>query len=181
MGVFFFAHLGGGSQMVLPWRPRTPLKPLLLGTVLPDLVDKPLYYLATWLCGKHSAATRFLGCTRNLGHTALFLLLWLAVGWKTRSEGCLAVALGVATHDLLDWVEDFICFSHDPSSEMLAFFFPFTGHFGHYGPPNAVAHLLTAFNPFRLTTELIGLALLVLLWQQRQRAARKMGTGKRTA
>ena len=42
--MFIFGHLGIGSKMVYPWRKQITRGALLVGTVLPDLIDKPLYY-----------------------------------------------------------------------------------------------------------------------------------------
>jgi hypothetical protein len=46
--MFFFGHLGVGATLVRPWKERLPFRWVLLGAVLPDLIDKPLYYGLSW-------------------------------------------------------------------------------------------------------------------------------------
>jgi hypothetical protein len=54
--MFIFGHMGFGAAMARPW--ANPFRKLsfgmiLLGTVLPDLIDKTLYYsLSFWTCAR---------------------------------------------------------------------------------------------------------------------------------
>ncbi|MBI5201898.1 MAG: metal-dependent hydrolase, partial [Elusimicrobia bacterium] len=41
--MIFFGHLGLGDALAAPVRRGLPRRWVLLGTVLPDLLDKPLY------------------------------------------------------------------------------------------------------------------------------------------
>ena len=61
------------------------------------------------------------------------IALSAAAGWAFG----LVLGLGAATHDLLDWVEDVTRSVTLESHEVLAFFYPLTGHFGqsHLGDP----------------------------------------------
>jgi membrane-bound metal-dependent hydrolase YbcI (DUF457 family) len=72
-----FSHLGIGGMMAKPFSKRLPLKWLLLGTLLPDLIDKPIFfgmgiiaYLDHhgWVRGK-----------RGVAHSLLFLVILTAI------------------------------------------------------------------------------------------------------
>src|SRR5580704_10954240 len=95
--MFVFGHIGIGRTLAGPWRRRLPAFPFIVGALLPDLIDKPLYYSRIW---------EFVSCTRTFGHTGLLLALIGAVAYLTRSRGLAALALGVATHLVLDCVLD---------------------------------------------------------------------------
>ena len=49
--MFFFGHLGAGSRLASPFSKGLPRGLLLLGTLLPDLIDKPLFYGLLFLRG----------------------------------------------------------------------------------------------------------------------------------
>lgn len=70
---------------------------LLLGSLLPDLTDKPAAFLFKNI---------FMGASRLYGHTLLFSILLLFIGtylWKShKAAGGLVLALGAAFHQLLD-------------------------------------------------------------------------------
>jgi inner membrane protein len=96
--MFVLAHLGIG--LGLAWllagtsRGRIDYRLILLGAILPDLIDKPL-----------GAA---LGLdTRIWGHTFLFLFAVLALSLVPTMQALRLVGFGVATHLLLDgiWVQ----------------------------------------------------------------------------
>lgn len=74
---------------------------LLLGSLLPDLVDKPAAFLFR---------DTFLGASRLYGHTLLFSALLVLLGlylWKRYSiSGGLVLAIGAAFHQLLDGLWD---------------------------------------------------------------------------
>jgi len=79
------------------FRDRNLVLPCIFGALLPDLIDKPLGLLV--LSGS-------IGSGRIFSHTLLFLLLLLIAGLALRSRyrapGLLAVAAGVASHQVLD-------------------------------------------------------------------------------
>lgn len=96
------SHLGIGSAISQPLSRDLPLRWLLLGTMLPDLIDKPAFFLmglyahfdhGGWVPGK-----------RGIAHTFVFLAaLWITA--KLRKSAALkAVAVGMATHLFLDAV-----------------------------------------------------------------------------
>jgi membrane-bound metal-dependent hydrolase YbcI (DUF457 family) len=95
-----FAHLGIGSLLGRPFLKRLSPKWLLVGTLLPDLIDKPVFFMmgvyayldhGGWVPGK-----------RGLGHTLLFLAILALAGWLKRSRILIAVTVGVCTHLVLD-------------------------------------------------------------------------------
>jgi hypothetical protein len=89
-----FAHLGIGSELARRASGRElPFAALLAGTILPDVIDKPLFL---W---SHASE---IGGSRSFGHTLLFLLAIVALGRLRRSEATIALAWGVASHLALD-------------------------------------------------------------------------------
>lgn len=73
---------------------------VFLGTLLPDLIDKPAYFLmglvayldhSGWVPGK-----------RGIAHTLLFLATLASIAQIRRSRPLAAVAIGVTTHLILD-------------------------------------------------------------------------------
>ena len=75
-----------------------------VGALLPDLIDKPLYYVPAWLTGRRGAAAGILSGTHLFAHTGLFLVVLTVAGLVTRSPPLRALAIGVATHLVLDFV-----------------------------------------------------------------------------
>jgi hypothetical protein len=57
------AHLGIGSNLVRPWWKKLDLRALLFGTLLPDLIDKPLYHVPALLTGLHGIRCSSSGCS----------------------------------------------------------------------------------------------------------------------
>src|SRR5947207_14340366 len=105
-GMFVLGHIGVGRRLVGSRGRALPAVPLVLGTVLPDLIDKPLYY---------AHFSNFISCTRTFGHTGLLLALVFGCFVVKRSNGWLALGLGMSTHLLLDWTLDLLT-SSDTSS-----------------------------------------------------------------
>lgn len=126
---------------------------LLLGSVLPDLIDKPL------AMGLFKIS---FGAGRALAHTLLFLIVIAAAGWlvyrRWKSTWLLAVGFGVLTHLVLDemWLTPQTLFwplygVQFPKVPIEVFFPWVTG----------MLNGLVA-DPTELTLELLGL--LILLW-----------------
>lgn len=95
-----FAHLGIGTAIVRPFARKISPRWLLLGTVLPDLIDKPIFFLmgvyahfdhGGWVPGK-----------RGIAHTLLFLLLLASAARLRKSQALRSLAIGTSTHLLLD-------------------------------------------------------------------------------
>ena len=158
-GMFVLGHVGIGRRLVGSRGRRLPTVPLVVGMVLPDLIDKPLYY---W------HFSEFISCTRTFGHTGLLLALVCAVAASRKSAAWLAVGLGMSTHLLLDWTLDVI-FSKDISAEAIAFAWPFWyTHFLTYDV-TPLEHLGFIFRGPILTGEIVGLSLLVWEYVRRRR------------
>ena len=99
--VFLLGHLGIGLGLawLITWRSprRVDFHLVLLGTILPDLIDKPLGIA--------------LGLeTRVWAHTFLFLFAVLALSFVPAWRALRFVGFGVATHLLLDriWQQSYI-------------------------------------------------------------------------
>ncbi|MGI0149914.1 MAG: metal-dependent hydrolase [Thermoplasmata archaeon] len=93
--MFLLGHLGIGLGLawLLAWRSpsRIDYRLVLLGTILPDLIDKPLGFA--------------LGLeTRIWAHTFLFLSVILVLSLIPAARSARFVGFGVATHLLLDQI-----------------------------------------------------------------------------
>lgn len=165
-----FAHLGIGSALARPWWKRVPVSAVLFGTLLPDLIDKPVYYFPAWITGLRGAELGFFSGTRTAGHTLAFLAFLVAVGLipGARRRWWLGAALGVATHLLLDNVLEPFAPLTDTSSR-IALLFPYYGWRFPIAPfRTAGAQLLAHLSPLELTAEAAGLFLLGRLWRTRR-------------
>lgn len=95
-------------------RDMTLVLPCIFGALLPDLIDKPLGLLVL---------SESIGSGRIFFHTLLFLLLLLIPGWallsRHRAPALFAVAIGVASHQVLDLMWE----------EPKTWFYPFLGQF----------------------------------------------------
>ncbi len=98
--MFVFGHLGWGSALAKPavGRKRALSRFLLLGTLLPDLIDKPLFYIFGDRDG-------FLSGTRLFGHAMIGVTLLFMMKRKW-GEPLLLLAIGMATHLTLDLASD---------------------------------------------------------------------------
>lgn len=99
--MYFFFHLLTGLVIGLLLadllQDRRWILPCTLGSILPDLIDKPL---------GHLLLAQSLGYGRIYAHTLLFFVLLLAAGivlWNyKRSVFFLGIATGVLSHQILD-------------------------------------------------------------------------------
>jgi hypothetical protein len=158
----FLGHIGIGKRMARPWSHGLPVFWLVLGTVLPDLIDKPLYYGLVGLTGKHGSELGLISGTRTLGHTLILAgVVWLfSLRGSARAR---ALALGLLTHFALDLFGDL--FEKGFSSALLAGFFPLFGAHFHVMPfLSPKQHLMAKLNPIALGGELLGMALLIQEW-----------------
>ena len=112
-----------------------PFWPLVLGCVLPDLIDKPIYYGPKWLWGTEVIQSTIITGTRTFGHTALLVFLIFALGWWRESKAAAAVALGMASHLMMDHLFDvLLCYDHfpvnpgEPSYRLEGLLWPFLGN-----------------------------------------------------
>lgn len=160
--MFALGHLGIGKKIAArPYRRFAPAekRAFFLGALLPDLIDKPLFYVPFWLTGRRG---EILSGTHLFAHTALFLLLLVAVARLTRSRALGAAAIGVATHFVLDFV--------GLSMGLGTLLWPLFGwHFPSYPFRSLGHHLTTILNPITLAGELAGAAILLWDWWRARR------------
>lgn len=149
--MFVLGHVGIGRVMLGRWRWRIPAAAFVLGALLPDIIDKTLYY---------SQLTSYAVGTRTFGHTGLFLCALVAIAAIRRSRVWGAVAIGVATHLALDGVVD--VFNPDPSSAWIALTWPFLHtHFAPADFRSPFDQLHEIWMPAILISEITGAVLLV--------------------
>jgi hypothetical protein len=162
--VFALGHLGIGKKIAArPYRRFSAVekRAFFLGTLLPDLIDKPLFYIPFWFTHRRGDAAGILSGTHLFAHTGLFLLALAIVARLTRSLPTRALAIGVSTHFALDVVG---C-----SMGAGTLFWPLFGwHFPAYPFRNLGQHLSTILNPITLTGELLGAAILLWDWRRSQ-------------
>lgn len=161
--MFALGHLGLGKRIAArPYRrfSRGERRAFFVGALLPDLVDKPLFYVPFWLTGRRG---ELLSGTHLFAHTGLFLLVLIIAARLTRSGTVRALAIGVATHFLLDLVA--------LSMGLAMLLWPLYGwHFPAYPFRGLGQHLSTILSPITLAGEVLGGA--VLLWDWRRARAR---------
>lgn len=162
--MLILAHAGiGGRVASLASRSVAPGW-CLLGALLPDLLDKPLFH-ATHLCARflHSGVGVFT-CTRTLGHSWILLLALVMVAAFQRSRLFLALALGAAVHVGLDVLQDALAPAPWFPTSVQALVFPLVE--GGFGTHKSVA------GPWVLVPfELLGLGCL-LTWGDLRQALR---------
>jgi hypothetical protein len=164
--VFALGHLGLGKKIAaLPYRRFSPIekRAFFVGALLPDLIDKPLFYVPFWITGRRGAAAGILSGTHLFAHTALFLLVLALAALATRSLRLRAVAIGVTTHFVLDLVA--------LSMGLGTLLWPVFGwRFPVYPFRNLGQHLATILSPITLAGELLGAAILCWdYWKGRRR------------
>ncbi len=147
--MFVFGHIGIGRTLVGSRGRGLPALPLLLGMILPDLIDKPLYY---------AHLSTFISCTRTFGHTGLFLALLLLLAYARRSSALLALALGMTTHVALDCLLDLL--TSDTRSALTAAAWPFLDTHFAIVDMSVADHLRRLLVTPVMVTELIGLGLI---------------------
>ena len=168
-------HLGIGSRLLGRLRKRLDARWLYAGCLLPDLIDKPLYYALALSTGRHGAAIGLVSGTRTIGHTGLLLLGLGLLSLLSRRGAAFpafaALALGDATHLILDKLGDLL--SPPPAERLtaIALFFPAMGvrfPIAHFA--NLAEHLQSNFdNAFTVAGEVVGGAILLAAWRRTRR------------
>jgi membrane-bound metal-dependent hydrolase YbcI (DUF457 family) len=150
--MFVFGHIGIGRLLIGSRGRGLPALPLLLGMLLPDVIDKPLYY---------AHISSVISCTRTVGHTGLSVALVLLVAYVRRSSAFLALGVGMTTHVTLDCLMDLL--TSDTRSALTALTWPFLDtHFAIINM-SVTDHLRRILVKPVMVTELIGLA--VIAWE----------------
>jgi len=175
--MFVFGHAALGTALVRRAVPTTPLPWVVFGALLPDLLDKPLYYslyfYSRWFgAGLHGADLGLISGTRTVGHTALFLLTLVAGAAVLRSRILWAISAGVVSHLLLDNLGDAFGTRHpgDGPSTFDGLIFPLHGarfplsSFGTVGD-----HVRSFTKAYVLVGEALGLLVMGWWWMARKR------------
>ena len=161
--MFALGHLGLGKKIAThPYRRFSTgeKRAFFAGALLPDLIDKPLFYIPFWIAGRRVG---MLSGTHLFGHTGLFLVALVVLAQLTRSRALRALAIGVTTHFVLDFV--------GLSMDVRTLLWPLFGwHFPTYPFRSVGQHLWTVLNPVTLTGELLGAA---ILWWDHRKARRR--------
>jgi hypothetical protein len=151
--MFVLGHVGIGRLLVGARGRALPVVPFVVGAILPDLIDKPLYY---------SHVSDFISCTRTFGHTGLLLGTIAAVAAVKRSPAWAAVALAMATHILFDGILDLQ--SRAESATVAAFTWPFLStRFASFEMTSPLQHLFKITRLDILATETLGA---LFLWRE---------------
>jgi hypothetical protein len=175
-GLFVLGHTVLGSELVLRIRKQLPLAWLVVGTVLPDLIDKPVYYGLTLATGRRGAELGLISGTRTFGHTGILLLLLVAVALISRAPRVAALAWGTASHLALDLLSDVLRPHIDGPGGIHAVLFPLLGpHFPVAHSQNVGDHVLLSLGNWSIAlAELLGASLLawrlVALRRRRRRS-----------
>jgi hypothetical protein len=158
--MFVFGHIGIGRAIATPFRRGLPAVPFIIGTLLPDLIDKPLYYARVW---------DYVSCTRTFGHSGVLLAAILAAAWLFRSRPLAALGLGVATHLFLDGLPSLLHHDADDAS-WIAFTWPFVqAQFSTRAFPSIASHVESLWSSWIVTSEAIGLLLIGMDLRRRRR------------
>lgn len=163
--MFALGHLGLGKAVARRayrrFAPRDQ-RVFLVGALLPDLIDKPLYYGLAWWTGQQGADIGLISGTHTFGHTGVFLMVLTGVAVLSRGSAARALALGVATHFLFDVV--------GLSMDHQMILWPLYGwRFPLYPFSGLRQHLGTVLRPVTLAGEILGGA---YLWWEYRRARR---------
>jgi LexA-binding, inner membrane-associated putative hydrolase len=166
--LFVLGHVGIGTRLLFGLRQRLPPRWLVFGCLLPDLIDKPLFYALLWTRGHPDA---LISGSRSIAHSGLFLLALLALALAFRRPELWAVLAGVFTHLVLDIGGELVSGAVPDASIWIAIFFPAFGwrfpraHFG-----SLLEHLrLSVENAYALGGEIVGGAILLRAWWQRRK------------
>jgi len=147
--------------MLFGLRRRLPPWPLYLGCLLPDLIDKPLFYVF--------GPTALITGTRTFGHTGLFLIFWLLLALALRRPWSTALAAGIATHFALDLAGELVSGADPESSIWLAIFYPAYGRFPQAKFATLVEHLfVSSQSAYVVAGEIIGGAILLTAWLRKR-------------
>ena len=119
--------------------------------LLPDVIDKPLYY---------AHLSDFISCTRTFGHTGVLMALVLLAGIAMGRRAPVALAVGMATHVLLDCALD-VMKGDAASSAWRAATWPLMGPgFTEIDRMSLATHLWGLVNVQVMVAEVLGAGLL---------------------
>ena len=167
-------HMGIGRRLVAPWSEGLPIWPIYLGCVVPDIIDKPLYHLGKLITG-HTPVFGVITGTRTVGHTTVLAVLIGVLALWRRSNWWKALALGMASHLVLDTLGDFVNLmspgpkSAGPSGGISAVFWPALGwSFPPARMPTFGTYAVATFSVANVLAEVTGGVLLYFDWRLRR-------------
>ena len=190
--MFLLGHIGIGSRLARPLVAREALPWLVVGCVLPDVLDKPLYYGLSLPTGKHAQELGLISSTRTFGHTLLFAMLcWLLMSRVSlRAAGLagrgFALFAGLLTHLLLDvggqvWGPIADRITGTPPLPIIGpttlegVLFPLFGPHFPIAPFHSFGeHAASLTNSYVVFGELLGGALLLLDWRAHRKQRARM-------
>jgi hypothetical protein len=177
--MFIFGHLGIGWKLSSPLARNLPVRAVLAGTLLPDLIDKPLFYgeRAIQALANPGFEIPLVTCTRTFGHTAGLTFALTSAAWALRSRTCAALALGALSHQALDVMMDLFLKAEQPSALIALvwpLFGPMPGRFADTPFTDLEGHLSTLGNMTVIGAELLGAALLLELYFKARRGSTKI-------
>jgi hypothetical protein len=168
------AHLGFGITLsrLLPTRLQSQDKMILVGALLPDILDKTVYYGLSWISGHRGAELGIIAGTRSFGHSAIFLLLITTISICKSWPRIQALAFGIATHVLLDNLGNIAASTNISGTEVRTLLWPLFGlQFPEIPYHDVAEHLRAWANPAMLAGELVGIALLIYHFRGRRKPA----------
>lgn len=121
--MFPLAHLGIGSAVTRLLPANLRFRWVLFGTLLPDLIDKPAFFLLSRCC--HEAGWE--AGKRGFAHTLVFLALLAGIAALRKSPAFTAVAAGTATHLALDVISKCTAGSSTALGSLRVLFWPLAG------------------------------------------------------
>lgn len=173
--MLFLGHLGIGGRIGKFVSRDLPFGWLLLGTILPDVIDKSLYHGLVFLTGKHGAELGLFCGTRCLGHSGILFILLLVMALFTGSRPLIAVCLGMFTHLLIDVAGDSLEL-FDRSASARAILYPVMGPLYVADYASVSQHVSSRLrSAYVIVGEIVGLALLIpalLTWKHNPAANR---------
>jgi hypothetical protein len=166
--LFVLGHVGIGTRLIPGLRQRVPARWLIVGCLLPDLIDKPLFYGLLWAEGHPDL---LISGSRSIGHSGLLLVALLALSLATRRPAAWALCAGLATHLVLDIGGELLADATPESSIWLAISFPLLGwRFPKARFSDVLEHLrLSAESLYVVGGEIVGGTILLHAWWSRRR------------
>lgn len=123
--MFPFAHFGIGTAVTRAVSNKLPFRWILLGTMLPDFIDKPVFFILGSI--KYFQRLGWEPGKRGFAHTLIFFLILIGIARFRRSPAWYALAMGVLTHQILDIVSKSFGGDFSPFGGFQVFLWPFLG------------------------------------------------------
>lgn len=167
--MFLLGHLGIGSWLAARKVRAEQVGFVLFGTLLPDLIDKPLYYALVFATGRRGAELGLVSGTRTFGHTLLLVVvLWTVLPRRAGTP----LGLGLLTHLALDELGDVVGLvapmlgTRPRPGTITAILFPLLGARFPVSPfQSALEHIASLENAYVMAGEFVGAGLLWWQWR----------------